>query len=221
MKDLLKAIIISSCVATAIFLFMIAFAIFGLFAVAFSGQKLTNKPAVNSVPIVSPDVKEPSVIPYVPLRVERSLIAPNSVSSDVKKFPSLTTTLGGSKEFVELTSSVDVVDVGFKYTYVYKNAGKEMTWLVGASMPDCASGFFGDMPTHYYTIAPGKVVTISVVHNTPPVESKGTLILYRKTMIPGFEEWYKQHQVKVDTEPSLYFQMQGGTNGWLPTGVSK
>jgi len=131
----------------------------------------------------------------------------------------------GSKkgfEGMELVSSVKKVGDKWEYTYVLKNIGKRKTWMVGSSLPDRAIGLSSGIRdvAHFYRLKPGKSITITVTHKDPPVEYQAVIQCFDKDRHSGFKDWYKENGVKITgVQPTYYFQMAGGVNGWLPKGL--
>jgi hypothetical protein len=143
-----------------------------------------------------------------------------------KDYPPLRSFIGscGKKgcEGMELVTSVKKAGDKWEYTYVLKNVGKRKTWLVGSSIPDRAIGLSSDSRdiAHYYRLKPGKSLTVKVVHKDPPSEYMGIIRCFNKDRHDGIKEWYKTNGVTITgVQPTYFFQMSGGANGWLPKGL--
>lgn len=141
-----------------------------------------------------------------------------------KEYPPLTSYIGGEKGGVTLTTSVKQVDDKFEYTYIIKNTSDKDTWLAGSSLPDLVTLGHNEI-VNYYLLAPGESASTTLLHKDKPVECGGFTSILINGKLSGLEYVHKElglENVKYSGVQTTYsFQMSGGTNGWVPKGLSK
>jgi hypothetical protein len=137
-----------------------------------------------------------------------------------KNTPELESFVGDKGGGIKTWSSVTKKGDNYIYTYKIKNVDKNKTWVVLWDIANRATGLGDD--AHIFRLKPGQLTTITVEHEDAPVEFFGSIRCHDKNRHVGYENWYKINKIKIEGEqPKLYFQMSGGSTGYLPKSLVK